>query len=58
VDFRIFTEPQQGATYDDEHGGHGIPCPSLGERDERLQLHVLGPAGLDHLDEPATLMET
>ena len=58
MDFRIFTEPQQGATYDDEHGGHGIPCPSLGERDERLQLQVLGPAGLDHLDEPATLMET
>ncbi len=58
MDFRIFTEPQQGATHDDERSGHGIPCPSLGERYERLHLQVLDQAGPDDLDEPATLMET
>jgi hypothetical protein len=43
----IFTEPQQGASYDDqrrlgsgwfetEHTAYGIPFPSLGERFDRL----------------------
>ena len=58
MDFRIFTETRQGATHDDEHSGHGIPCPSLGERYERLHLQVLDLAGPDDLDELATPMET